>query len=118
MYAELFASGNGQEEFWYFDPVNGFYSHPYAGTAYGNGPFREVRLLIDGKLAGVAFPYAVIFTGGIIPAAWRLVLHHFILSGSSPGEFALAIRRTARRTTRFPTSTPKGIRSRVSSMQD
>lgn len=26
---------------------------------------------MDGVLAGIAFPYAVIFTGGIIPTAWR-----------------------------------------------
>lgn len=37
----------------------------------GQGPFREVRLLVDGQLAGVAFPYATIFTGGIVPTAWR-----------------------------------------------
>lgn len=28
-------------------------------------------MLIDGTLAGVALPYAVIFTGGIVPTAWR-----------------------------------------------
>jgi hypothetical protein len=32
-------------------------------VTYGNGPFREVRLLVDGQLAGVAFPYPVVFTG-------------------------------------------------------
>lgn len=32
---------------------------------FGQGPFREVRLLIDGKVAGVAFPYPIIFTGGL-----------------------------------------------------
>jgi len=30
-----------------------------------------VRLLVDGEVAGVAFPYATIFTGGIVPSAWR-----------------------------------------------
>lgn len=45
-----------------------------AGTTFGDGPFREVRLLVDGVLAGAAFPYAVIFTGGIVPTAWRSVL--------------------------------------------
>lgn len=44
------------------------------GTTYGKGSFREVRLLVDGKLAGVAFPYPVIYTGGFVPAAWRWVL--------------------------------------------
>ena len=31
--------------------------------ALGAGPFREVRLLIDGQVAGTALPYATIFTG-------------------------------------------------------
>ncbi|TDL27476.1 hypothetical protein BD410DRAFT_782559 [Rickenella mellea] len=70
-YAELFASGNGNEEFWYFNTANQFVSQLPAGTTFGQGPFREVRLLVDGRVAGVAFPYATIFTGGIIPSAWR-----------------------------------------------
>lgn len=44
------------------------------GTTYGKGSFREARLLVDGQLAGVAFPYPTIFTGGFIPAAWRWAL--------------------------------------------
>jgi hypothetical protein len=40
-------------------------------TTYGGGPFRELRVLVDGQVAGVAFPYAVIFTGGINPSVWR-----------------------------------------------
>lgn len=48
---------------------------PPGGGFRGDGPFREVRILVDGMVAGVAFPYAVIFTGGIVPAAWRSVLH-------------------------------------------
>jgi len=30
---------------------------------YGHGAFREVRVLVDGQLAGVAFPFATLFTG-------------------------------------------------------
>ncbi|KAI0306572.1 peptide N-acetyl-beta-D-glucosaminyl asparaginase amidase A-domain-containing protein [Multifurca ochricompacta] len=70
-YAELQASGNGNEEFWYFNVPNQFLGDLPAGTTFGNGPFREVRVLVDGQVAGVAFPYAVIFTGGIVPTAWR-----------------------------------------------
>jgi hypothetical protein len=40
-------------------------------TTFGDGPFREVRLLVDGRVAGAAYPYATIFTGGIVPSAWR-----------------------------------------------
>ncbi|KAJ3492353.1 hypothetical protein NLI96_g19 [Meripilus lineatus] len=68
VYAELLASGNGNEEFWYFNAPNQFVDNL---PTFGDGPFREVRLLVDGQVAGVAFPYAVIFTGGIAPTAWR-----------------------------------------------
>ncbi|KAJ7155962.1 peptide N-acetyl-beta-D-glucosaminyl asparaginase amidase A-domain-containing protein [Mycena crocata] len=70
VYAELYPSGNGNEEFWYFNIANDFLNDFPNGTL-GQGPFREVRLLVDGKVAGVAFPYPVIFTGGILPPAWR-----------------------------------------------
>ncbi|KAH9068071.1 peptide N-acetyl-beta-D-glucosaminyl asparaginase amidase A-domain-containing protein [Lactarius deliciosus] len=70
-FAELQASGNGNEEFWYFNVPNQFLGDLPDGTTFGEGPFREVRVLVDGQLAGVAFPYAVIFTGGIVPTAWR-----------------------------------------------
>ncbi|KAF7789510.1 hypothetical protein EIP86_000456 [Pleurotus ostreatoroseus] len=71
IFAELQASGNGDEEFWYLNTANEFLNDLPAGTSDGNGPFREVRMLIDGQVAGVAFPYAVIFTGGINPLMWR-----------------------------------------------
>lgn len=71
IYAELYASGNGEEEFWYYNTADEYINDLPPGTTYGKGPFREVRLLVDGQVAGVAFPYAVIFTGGINPAVWR-----------------------------------------------
>jgi len=71
IYAELYASGNGNEEFWYYNVANDYLGDLPSGLTYGNGPFREVRMLVDGQVAGVAFPYAVIFTGGISPTAWR-----------------------------------------------
>ncbi|KAL0071407.1 hypothetical protein AAF712_001264 [Marasmius tenuissimus] len=71
VYAELFASGNAQEEFWYTNIANEFSDELPPGTTNPDGPFREVRLLIDGRVAGVVFPYAVIFTGGIAPPLWR-----------------------------------------------
>ncbi|TFK76438.1 hypothetical protein BDN72DRAFT_235731 [Pluteus cervinus] len=71
IFAELYASGNGNEEFWYFNTANEFIPDLPSGTTFGQGPFREVRLLVDNQVAGVAFPYATIFTGGIVPTAWR-----------------------------------------------
>ncbi|KAJ8700144.1 hypothetical protein PTI98_003199 [Pleurotus ostreatus] len=71
VFAELYASGNGQEESWYFNVPNRFFSNIPPDITFGNGPFREVRLLIDERVAGVAFPYATIFTGGFVPSVWR-----------------------------------------------
>ncbi|WP_018351823.1 peptide-N4-asparagine amidase [Longispora albida] len=60
--AEVYAtgSGGGCEEFWYtVAPADTAYS-----CAYASGPYREVQVLIDGKLAGIASPYPHIYTGG------------------------------------------------------
>ncbi|RDW66978.1 hypothetical protein BP5796_09727 [Coleophoma crateriformis] len=69
----LLASGNSAEEFWYTNVpseyVNTFPSNP--GWLYGYSPFREVELLIDGKLAGVSWPFPLLFTGGVDPGLWR-----------------------------------------------
>lgn len=90
VFAELYASGNGNEEFWvslllpsqlklsvfiindfqYFNTANEFLGD-LPGGFIGQGPFREVRLSVDGLVAGVAYPYATIFTGGINPSVWR-----------------------------------------------
>ena len=74
IYAELYASGNAEEEFWvrlsgiengskvsdtdsqYFNVPNDYLGDLPADYTYGNGPFREVRMLVDGRVAGVAFP--------------------------------------------------------------
>ncbi|GAB1520015.1 hypothetical protein RhiTH_003088 [Rhizoctonia solani] len=70
-FVEVFASGNSAEEFWYFNLADSWVSKLPSGTTYGKGAYREVRLLVDGKLAGVVNPYPVIFTGGFIPTMWR-----------------------------------------------
>ncbi|KAG8739451.1 hypothetical protein FRC10_005624 [Ceratobasidium sp. 414] len=69
---EVYCSGNGAEEFWYLntpDEIADYFS-PDAGLA-AKGPFREVQVLVDGKLAGVVWPFPVIYTGGITPTNWR-----------------------------------------------
>lgn len=40
----------------------------------GLSPFREVQLLIDGQLAGVQWPFPVIFTGGVSPGLHRPIV--------------------------------------------
>ncbi|KAF7326952.1 Peptide-N4-(N-acetyl-beta-glucosaminyl)asparagine amidase A [Mycena venus] len=61
---KLYPSGNGNEVFKYCQSAGRLKT-----CVAQQGPFREVRLLVD--VAGVAFPYPVIFTGGINPACWR-----------------------------------------------
>lgn len=60
-------SGGGCEEFWDTSaPASTGYSCP------DGSPYREVEVLIDGKVAGIALPYPHIYTGGWSnPYAWR-----------------------------------------------
>jgi hypothetical protein len=60
--AEVYAtgSGGGCEEFWYLTapPASG-YSCPA-----DQGPYREVQILLDGTVAGIAVPFPHVYTGG------------------------------------------------------
>ncbi|MFI8449380.1 peptide-N4-asparagine amidase [Streptomyces erythrochromogenes] len=60
--AEVYAtgSGGGCEEYWYLTTPAGA---PYSCTADG-GPHREVGVLVDGRLAGIAAPFPTVWTGG------------------------------------------------------
>jgi hypothetical protein len=67
--------GQAAEEFWWANVLSS--NTAVFGndtTLYGHSPFREVQLLIDGLLAGVAFPFPVIFTGGVTPGFWRPIV--------------------------------------------
>ncbi|MFJ5535002.1 peptide-N4-asparagine amidase [Streptomyces sp. NPDC093261] len=70
--AEVYAtgSGGGCEEFWYLtvpDPA------PYSCKAAG-GPYREVRITVDGRLAGIAAPFPNVWTGGWSnPFLWYVI---------------------------------------------
>ncbi|KAJ7456451.1 peptide N-acetyl-beta-D-glucosaminyl asparaginase amidase A-domain-containing protein [Mycena latifolia] len=71
-YVEVFCSGNSAEEFWYLNTPDEFVQDfPASSGMIGKGPFREVQVLVDGQLAGVVWPYPVIYTGGITPSNWR-----------------------------------------------
>ncbi|KAJ3744684.1 peptide-N4-(N-acetyl-beta-glucosaminyl)asparagine amidase A [Lentinula detonsa] len=71
IYAELFASGNGLEEDWFLNVPDEFFPDISSNITSSHDGFREVRLLIDGLVAGVAFPYITVFSGGFIPSFWR-----------------------------------------------
>ncbi|OKL64331.1 hypothetical protein UA08_00027 [Talaromyces atroroseus] len=70
------ACGQSDEEFWWSavlnQDTNDFDST--IGELYGYSPFREVQLFIDGMLAGVVWPFPVIFTGGVAPGLWRPIV--------------------------------------------
>jgi hypothetical protein len=69
------ACGQAAEEFWW---SNVFTSDTHVfgddSTLYGHAPFRELQLYVDGTLAGVAWPFPVIFTGGVVPGFWRPIV--------------------------------------------
>ena len=72
----LLACGQSTEEFWYTNVLTSE-ENTFAATTgalYGGSPWREVQLLIDGQLAGVSWPFPVIFTGGIAPGLWRPIV--------------------------------------------
>ncbi|KAG2025657.1 hypothetical protein GB937_002376 [Aspergillus fischeri] len=70
------ACGQSTEEFWWsnvFSPdTESFVST--VGELYGYSPFREIQLYIDGLLAGVIWPFPIIFTGGVSPGFWRPIV--------------------------------------------
>ncbi|MFI7400607.1 peptide-N4-asparagine amidase [Streptomyces sp. NPDC049541] len=70
--AEVYAtgSGGGCEEFWYL-AVPG--KAPYSCQADG-GPYREVQIKVDGRLAGIAAPFPHVWTGGWSnPFLWYVI---------------------------------------------
>lgn len=71
----LMASGNGAEEFWYTNvPTEYVDTFSDDGSVYGYSPFREVQLFIDNQLAGVSWPFPILFTGGVDPGLWRPIV--------------------------------------------
>ncbi|CAG8898377.1 unnamed protein product [Penicillium egyptiacum] len=70
------ACGQSEEEFWwsnvFSEDTRDFEST--VGGLYGYTPFREVQLYIDGILAGLVWPFPIIFTGGVAPGFWRPVV--------------------------------------------
>lgn len=70
------ASGQIAEEFWWSNVLsNDTETFPdTAGSLYGYSPFREIQLYIDGILAGVVWPFPIIFTGGVAPGLWKPIV--------------------------------------------
>ncbi|OLN85915.1 Peptide-N4-(N-acetyl-beta-glucosaminyl)asparagine amidase A 1 [Colletotrichum chlorophyti] len=70
------ATGQGTEEFWWSNVLQSDAAafNATAGMAPAGGPWREVQVLIDNQLAGVQWPFPVIFTGGIVPTFHRPIV--------------------------------------------
>ncbi|KAG6105826.1 hypothetical protein E4U31_001197 [Claviceps sp. LM219 group G6] len=77
----LAATGQADEEFWWSNVPEASKNTFNGTTLPGKGSFREVRLYIDGQLAGLSCPFPVVFTGGISPPLHRPIvgLHAFDL---------------------------------------
>ena len=70
------ACGQSDEEFWWsnvFSSDTDTFSSSY-GQLYGYSSFREVQAYVDGSLAGVVWPFPVIFTGGVAPGLWKPIV--------------------------------------------
>ncbi|KAK7943373.1 asparagine amidase a [Apiospora aurea] len=68
--------GQGNEEFWWSNVPQSAartFDRTY-GTYPGYSPWREVQVAIDGQLAGVVWPFPVIYTGGVVPQLHRPIV--------------------------------------------
>lgn len=71
----LSSTGQGNEEFWWSNFLQSdILTFGPGANAFGYSPFREVQVLIDGQIAGVQWPFPIIFTGGVAPGLWSPVV--------------------------------------------
>ncbi|PLW09210.1 hypothetical protein PCASD_18318 [Puccinia coronata f. sp. avenae] len=105
---EIYASGADKEEYTNCpDQAIPALNSTSNGDYPAKGSFREVQLWIDNRLAGVAYPFPVIFTGGMLLTWWRPVAAYGsldqptyqiditpflpLLTDSAPHNFTLAV---------------------------
>ena len=68
------ATGQASEEFWWTnapESAAGSFNSTGGDEIQGLSNFREVRIFIDDQVAGLAWPFPVVFTGGIAPPLHR-----------------------------------------------
>jgi hypothetical protein len=68
------ANGQADDEFWWSnvpESMVDYFKPKDEDTLPGMGGSREVQVLIDGHVAGLAWPFPVVFTGGVAPPLHR-----------------------------------------------
>jgi hypothetical protein len=65
------ACGQADEEFWWSNVPQTVVNTYKNNSLPGYSPWRELQLWVDGNLAGVTWPFPIIFTGGVVPGFWR-----------------------------------------------
>lgn len=66
---------NGCEEFWAQNPSGRGTNGSCGGLSTGE-PYRELRVFVDGQLAGLAPLYYTMYTGGVDPRLWQGIVAH------------------------------------------
>lgn len=66
----------GAEEFWWANVPHSdrLTFADTTGALPGYSPWREVRVLLDGRLVGVVWPFPVVYTGGVVPQLHRPIV--------------------------------------------
>lgn len=68
---EVYATNHGCDEFWYSNQSDAYAAaHKKDGLCPG-GAYREIDVGVDGRIAGVVYPFPYIWTGGVNPMLWR-----------------------------------------------
>ena len=68
---QVYSTSHGCDEFAYTNQSDAYAAAHKADGLCGGGPYREIDVRIDGKLASVIYPFPWIYTGGINPMLWR-----------------------------------------------
>jgi len=75
---DILASGNANEEFWYTNVPDQFVDtfQNWNISLLGQGTFREVIVYLDGNPVAAAWPFEIMFTGGISPFFWKPIVDY------------------------------------------
>ncbi|OWM78374.1 hypothetical protein CDL15_Pgr016098 [Punica granatum] len=71
---ELFVSSDGDDEFWPSHRPNSIPRANHFSSKHESGAFKEVFVMIDGKIVGSEVPFPVIFPGSINPLFWEPIV--------------------------------------------